>query len=152
MLKAARIAQGIYQGPCPQSTEHVRQSGFHVLVFCAVEIQPYLPAHMLQGLQVRYVPLLDSANIPMTDEEWDAARRAGRDVAHLTSGGLRALTTCAMGLNRSGVVNALALHYRFGVSGRDAVAQVRRARGDNALGNPSFVQRLHRLPPRKPFS
>lgn len=152
MLQAARIAQGIYQGPCPQSTEQVRQHGFHVLVFCAREIQPYLTPHVLQGLQVRYIPLNDSDDDPMTDEEWRGARLAGREIAHLTAGGQRVLTTCALGLNRSGVVNALALHYRFGVSGRDAVDQVRRMRGANALGNPSFVERLYQLPHRKPIS
>ncbi len=88
----------------------------------------------------------------MTDQEWLAAQRAGREVAHLTAGGQRALTTCAMGLNRSGVVNALALHYRFGVAGSEAVAQVRKMRGGQALGNPSFVERLNQLRPRKPLS
>lgn len=151
MLKAVRIAQGIYQGPCPLSTELVRQHGFRVLVFCAMEIQPYLPEHLLHGLKVRYVPLNDSVE-PMTDQEWHAAQRAGREVAHLTAGGQRALTTCAMGLNRSGVVNALALHYRFGVAGSEAVAQVRKMRGGQALGNPSFVERLNQLRPRKPLS
>jgi hypothetical protein len=148
VLKTFRIAQGIYQGPCPDSTEQVRRGGFHVLVFCAREIQPYLPPHIAKGLHVLYVPLNDSAMDPMTDDEWRAACEAGREVAQLTAGGARALTTCAMGLNRSGVVNALALHYRFGVSGKNAVSRIRMMRGGNALHNPSFVTRLSRLPER----
>jgi protein-tyrosine phosphatase len=123
-----------------------------VLVFCAMEIQPYMPPHIAQGLHVLYVPLNDSMAQPMTDDEWRAAQKAGHEVARLTAGGARALTTCAMGLNRSGVVNALALHYRFGVSGKDAISRVRAARGANALHNPSFVMRLAQLRERPPIS
>jgi hypothetical protein len=152
VLKAARIAQGLYQGPCPDSTEQVRRHGFHVLVFCAREIQPYLPPDRAHGLHVLYVPLNDSAVDPMTDDEWSAAHSAGHEIARLTAGGARALTTCAMGLNRSGIVNAVALHYRFGVSGRNAVARVRMMRGANALHNPSFVARLYKLAERAPIA
>jgi hypothetical protein len=144
-MKAFRIAQGVYQGPCPDSTEQVRRHRFHVLVFCAREIQPYLPPNRTHGLHVLYVPLNDSAADPMTDDEWRAASEAGHEVARLTAVGARALTTCAMGLNRSGVVNALALHYRFGISGSNAIARVRAIRGSNALGNASFVRRLSQL-------
>jgi len=147
VIKAIRVAPGIYQGPCPQSAEQVRRSRFHLLTFCAREIQPQI--HDPHGLHILYAPLNDNPDAPMTDAEWALAERAGRQVAQLTSVGGRALTTCAMGLNRSGVVNALALHYRFGVSGSEAIDQIRRTRGANALGNPSFVARLGRLPKRR---
>lgn len=148
VLRAVRVAQGIYQGPCPSSAEEVRRNGFHVLTFCAREIQPYIPEHERHGLLVLYAPLNDSPVNPMTDDEWAEAKRAGHEIARMTSTGSRALTTCAIGLNRSGVVNALALHYRFGVSGAEAIDQIRRTRGANALGNPSFVERLRRLSAR----
>lgn len=150
-MKSYRIASGIYQGPCPNSTDEVRAHGFHVLVFCAREIQPYMPPHITRDLHVLYVPLNDNALEPMTDDEWRAACQAGREVAQLTATGSRALTTCAMGLNRSGVVNAVALHYRFGVSGQEAIDRIRGARGGNALHNPSFVLRLQRLGRRRPL-
>jgi protein-tyrosine phosphatase len=146
MLAAVRVAQGIYQGPCPRSAEEVRRNGFHVLTFCALEIQPMI--HDPQGLRVLYAPMNDNPMNPMSEEEWTSAQRAGREIALLTSTGGRALTTCAMGLNRSGIVNALALHYRFGVTGVEAIDQVRRTRGPMALSNPSFVERLRRLPAR----
>lgn len=146
VIAAIRVAQGIYQGPCPKSAEEVRLAGFHVLTFCAREIQPVI--HDPQGLRVLYAPMNDSPAHPMTEEEWTSARQAGREIARVNSAGGRALTTCAMGLNRSGVVNALALHYRFGVSGAEAIDQVRRTRGPMALSNPSFVERLRRLPAR----
>lgn len=146
MIAAVRVAQGIYQGPCPRSAEDVRRNRFNVLTFCAREIQPVI--HDPQGLRVLYAPMNDSPSNPMTDEEWAAAQQAGREIARATSAGGRALTTCAMGLNRSGVVNALALHYRFSVSGAEAIDQIRRTRGPMALSNPSFVERLRRLPTR----
>jgi len=147
MLVAIRIAQGIYQGPCPRSAEQVRRHGFHVLTFCAREIQPAI--HDSHGLRLLYAPLNDNPDMPMTEDEWIAAQHAGREIASVTSVGGRALTTCAIGLNRSGIVNALALHYRFGVSGAQAIDQIRRTRGQNALGNPSFVDRLRRLPAKR---
>ena len=146
MIAAVRVAQGIYQGPCPKSAEEVRRNGFHVLTFCALEIQPVI--HDPQGLRVLYAPMNDSPMNPITEEEWTGAQRAGREIARVTSAGGRALTTCAMGLNRSGIVNALALHYRFGVSGAQAIDQIRRTRSPMALSNPSFVERLRRLPAR----
>jgi protein-tyrosine phosphatase len=149
MLKATRIASGMYQGPCPLSTDQVRAHRFTVLAFCAMEIQPMLPAHLQRGLAVLYVPLNDNPNEPMTDAEWELARDAGKEVARLTALGDRSLVTCAAGLNRSGIVNAVALHYRFGCSGAEAVAQIRATRGAAALGNPSFVQRLAKLPRRR---
>jgi protein-tyrosine phosphatase len=42
-----------------------------------------------------------------------------------------------MGLNRSGLVSALALRMQ-GASGPQAIAAVRRARGENALNNGQF--------------
>ena len=148
MIKAFRIASGIYQGPCPSALATVRQNGFHVLVFCAREIQPYVPVDQRNGVHLLYVPLNDNPSEPMTDAEWDAAHSTGREIARLNAGGARILTTCAMGLNRSGVVNAVALHYRYGVSGERAIERIRATRGGNALGNPSFVTRLSRLPRR----
>jgi len=139
----------MYQGPCPPSTDAVRGHRFTVLVFCAREIQPYLPDHLLRGLDVLYVPLNDSFNEPMTDAEWDLAHGAGREVARLTALGGRSLVTCAAGLNRSGIVNAIALHYRFGCSGAGAIAQIRATRGPQALSNPSFERRLVKLGSRR---
>lgn len=135
----------MYQGPCPLSTELVRQHRFDVLAFCAMEIQPALPPEQRHGLSVFHVPLNDSHEAPMTDAEWQLAERSGREIARLTAGGHRSLVTCAMGWNRSGIVNAIAMHYRFGMSGPAAVAQIRAARGPQALSNPSFVRRLDRL-------
>ena len=149
MLKATRIASGMYQGPCPLSTEQVRAHRFTVLAFCALEIQPMVSAQSKHGLTLLYVPLNDNPDAPMTDVEWERAHGAGREVARLTALGERSLVTCAAGLNRSGIVNAVALHYRFGCSGPEAVAQIRATRGPQALGNPSFERRLAKLPRRR---
>lgn len=138
----------MYQGPCPLSTELVREHRFTVLAFCAREIQPPLPRPE-PGLVVLYVPLNDSYAEPMTDAEWALALAAGHAVSSLTAKGGRSLVTCAMGLNRSGIVNAVALHYRFGMSGDDAIQQIRATRGPQALSNPSFGRRLRALRARR---
>jgi protein-tyrosine phosphatase len=52
------------------------------------------------------------------------------------------LTTCWMGWNRSGLVNALAL-VNLGVSPDKSIRLVRNARGPRALGNQSFVRAIH---------
>lgn len=150
MSLGSRIAPKLWQGPCPPSFQRVIEDGFSLVVFCADEIQPtVLPPRQLQVL---YAPMDDNAARPINDEEWALAVRAARLVATASHAGERCLVTCAAGLNRSGLVSALALHYRFGVPGRDAIALVRRGPGPAALHNASFVARLLPLPARQPLS
>ncbi len=146
----SRIAPKIWQGPCPPSYERAVQDGFAVLVFCADEIQP--EADPPRQLQVLRAPMDDNPYRPINASEWALAHRAAAQVARASHEGHRCLVTCAAGLNRSGLVNALALHYRFGLSGRDAIEQVRRNRGQAALHNASFVAQLLTLGPRAPIS
>ena len=58
--------------------------------------------------------------------------------------GRRVLVRCSGGLNRSGLVSALALTH-LGRSADEAVALVRAARGPWALTNPGFVAHLKSL-------
>jgi len=116
---------------------------FDLVVLCADEHQlegvarPFGPrAHVLR------VPLDDSGR-PPTSGEVRLASAAGRAVAKTYKrGGLRILTTCQQGRNRSGLVNALAL-VELGFRPTDAIAAIRLARGPNALCNPWFVQLVH---------
>lgn len=50
------------------------------------------------------------------------------------------LSTCNMGLNRSGLITGLALVLDEGMTAREAIRLIRRARGDSALSNRSFVR------------
>lgn len=65
-------------------------------------------------------------------------------VADAVAAGRRVLVRCSGGLNRSGLVVALAL-VRAGHDVDDAVALVRAARGPWALTNPGFVAHLRSL-------
>lgn len=121
------------------------QAGFDVLVLCAAEIQPMLPAYA--GLRVLRCPLLDDPTRPLPEADWQRAVECAREVALLVRLGKRALVTCQAGLNRSGLVMALALHMLTGSGGSGAVDHIRKQRGPNALCNPQFVNRLLPLRP-----
>ncbi|CAN5185860.1 hypothetical protein BH18CHL2_BH18CHL2_03420 [soil metagenome] len=66
-------------------------------------------------------------------------------VARLRGGG-RVLVHCSMGLNRSGLVSALAARALLGLTGAAAVERVRSARGADALCNEAFACHLEALP------
>lgn len=139
MDAASRIAPRIWQGSRPSRGEPLP---FDLVVLCAEEHQfdgverPFGPrAHVLR------VPLDDSGR-PPTQGEVRLAFAAGRAVAKTLRRNLRVLTTCAMGFNRSGLVNALAL-VELGMRPSDAIAAVRLARGPHALSNAWFVELVH---------
>jgi protein-tyrosine phosphatase len=75
------------------------------------------------------------------DEIGIAARTAAR-VARRLRAGKRILVTCAMGLNRSGLVAALAMSDVWGMNADEIVGRLRRARGKWALSNPNFERLL----------
>ncbi|WP_370246594.1 hypothetical protein [Nocardioides sp.] len=66
------------------------------------------------------------------------------EVAAAVTDRRRVLVRCSGGLNRSGLVTALALR-RLGHDTAAAIAAVRAARGPWALTNPGFVRHLHSL-------
>lgn len=106
------------------------------LVLAAVEWQPQVP-HGLDGLRVPLedvIPPSSSVAALIRAGAEDAARCVARKVQR----GRRVLVTCAMGLNRSGLVTGLALR-RLGIGGDEAVELVRRARGPRALSNRAFA-------------
>lgn len=143
-LDADRIADNLYQGSRPPVGPQVRDCGFDVLVLTAEEYQP--PAEGFPGVRVVHAGY-DDAGRPITESEWRTALRASKIVAIEVRRGARVLVTCHMGLNRSGLVSALALHYLTGMAG-SACARVVRHRRPGALRNPSFSEVLSRVGPR----
>lgn len=105
------------------------------LVLAAAEEQPPTP------------DTLDGFRLPLEDRLFPnrtvrrAVRKAAMDVARQCAArilnGKRVLSTCAAGLNRSGLVSGLTLRF-LRVSPDDAVKLVRLARGVSALGNSDF--------------
>jgi protein-tyrosine phosphatase len=89
------------------------------------------------NVDVFHAPLDDNPWCPPSPREQAIAHGAAREVARRLRKGQRVLVTCAMGLNRSGLVSALALRMQ-GVPSERAIAAVRQARGPNALNNGQF--------------
>ena len=106
---------------------------FDTVVLCAVEAQPHLAQ---RGLEVLRLRLNDDGEVP-TQEEMQQAVDAGWAVARRLKQRKRVLVTCQMGLNRSGLVSALAL-MNLGCTPARAIAKVKKARGAFALSNKHF--------------
>lgn len=112
---------------------------FDALALCAVE---YQVPNAFPGVETLAVPLNDDGS-PMTRQEAKAAVAAAGQVISWLSSGKSVLVTCYMGLNRSGLVTAIAL-----CKGPDplrvnqAISLIREARGPGALRNDYFIQFL----------
>jgi hypothetical protein len=113
--------------------------GVDLLVLCAAEIQPDRLA--FHGAVLR---------CPIPDAELDAAQlrlvmQTSVAVAKAIVGGKRVLVTCHMGLNRSALVVALALHQLTTMGSDQIVAHIRRHRSQSALSNQHFVAIIERV-------
>lgn len=141
-VDASRIASGLYQGGAPPFAEAVLDAGFHTLVLCAYEIQ----AHdaVTGQLEVLRCPLDDDPLQPLTDIDWTKAVNTAQRVGRRVRRGRRVLVTCAAGRNRSGLVSCIALHLLTGMRGAEAIAHVKRMRGDLACTNPQFNRMVRR--------
>jgi protein-tyrosine phosphatase len=113
--------------------------GVDLLVLCATEVQPGQLA--FHGAVLR---------CPIPDAELDAAQarlvmQTSVAVAKAIVSGQRVLVTCRMGLNRSALVIALALHQLTTMSGEEIVEHIRRQRSQSALSNQHFVAIIERV-------
>ncbi len=153
---ASKIDTNHYQSGFPFPFQQVPKCGVDVVVLTANDAQP--DSESLRNIK-RVYPNLGGIRCPFLDTEnlWEMPRiariandAADRIVEKLASGRV-VLVTCAQGRNRSGLVSALVLMRRRGLSGRDAVAQVRAGRnaamplGEGALTNEMFVAYLESL-------
>jgi hypothetical protein len=148
-LDAHEIYPGLWQGSAPQP-EDVCPERFDLVVFCAEEFQPR--AKDFPCTRVLLAPN-DDQRRPPTREEWLRAVGAAKIVAKSIRAGDKCLVTCMAGLNRSGLVSALVVHFLTGASGQACVeyVQARRevtldGRLTRALFNDSFVAVLAQIP------
>jgi protein-tyrosine phosphatase len=146
----SRIDEKHWQGGYPVEPERLTEFGFDVIVLAAYELQPddedrqrFPPA-----VKIICAPLDDDYNRDLKPEEIVIATNAANDALEALYTKKRVLVTCAAGRNRSGLISALMLMGRRGVSGKDAAAWVRGARA-GALTNPRFLEFLERLPPQR---
>ena len=140
MTRTSRIGPRLYQGIAPPTGPALKNLGWDVLVLCAEEFQP--SASEFPGLEVIHAPNDDADREPTTDELAIVMSRALL-VAMRVREGKRVLVTCRLGMNRSGLVSATALHFLTGAGGEACVKRVRDAR-PGALSNPHFVRVLRR--------
>lgn len=136
VAEANCVMGDLWMGSAPPIGTRVGQH-FSCLVLCAKEYQPH--PGCFPGVRAMNAPFNDDGS-RMTTDEIRTAVRAASQVARWLSEKRSVLVTCHMGLNRSGVVCALALMIGPSrLSAPAAVAAVREARGPHALSNPQFL-------------
>ena len=148
-----QIHTNLYQGSYPKPHKDLADH-FDVIVYTAMEKQPTAAAlkALPKSVTVKKFPLDDDPYQPVTREQLDGLVREARQLAGLLRSGKRVLITCAMGMNRSGILTALTLMVATGCSGRTALHTVQTKRramddGTRALFNPIFSRFVQTLPP-----
>lgn len=138
VMGANRIMRNLWQGSKPPTGRDLSDDGYKALVLAAEEFQP--PGHRFPGVRVRHAPLDDHLE-PLTTTEWETIISAANFVVHNVEHGRKTLVTCYAGINRSGIITAMAVCLLTGVTGKQAVAHVRDKR-PNALSNKSFAYHI----------
>lgn len=137
-LDVSEIHPGLYQGSLPPFGDVLAKKGFDVLVLCAEENQHddfYFDIHTICA------PGEDNEDPEVLTRCLPTWILAAQRVAQQVKLGKKVLVTCMAGLNRSGMVTAMALHLLTGKSGADCVAHIQSCR-DHALFNSTFVRFL----------
>jgi hypothetical protein len=140
----SRVAGKLYQGAFGwPATQIAAGSGvYQLLVHCAHDVLPIQDRP--DGTDLLYVPFKDDVTSPPTAETVEKVMFAARHVQQARKLGKRVLVGCAMGLNRSGFVVAMALRMG-GCTPAQAIERVRAARGPDALSNRRFVKAIEDL-------
>jgi protein-tyrosine phosphatase len=136
-MSRSEVAPGLFVSSKPPPGRH---EGIDTIVLAAMEYQP--PGYLFPGIEVIHAPLDDAPGRRMSEDEIAIATKAAERVARRLRAGRRVLSTCAMGLNRSALVAALAMHEVYGMNPDEIIARLRRARGAWALSNPNFEKLL----------
>jgi protein-tyrosine phosphatase len=148
-LDANWVVGTLYQGGRVSLSETLVRN-VDVVVLSAKEWQPEFDRYVTRGLiTVRKIPMEDNG-VSMTEYEKHRAYIVARHMRRALDKGLTVLSTCHAGLNRSGLLSALALMLPSpvmsatpsGLKMRDAVAYVRKARGPKALRSEPFLEFL----------
>ena len=136
-MSQSEVVPGLFVGSRPSPGRH---ACVDTIVLAAMEYQP--PADRFPGAEVIHAPLDDAPSRPMSDAEVAIATKAAERVARRLRAGRRVLCTCQMGLNRSALIAAIAMHDVYGLGADEIVARLRRARGSWSMSNPNFERLL----------
>jgi hypothetical protein len=109
MWQRANSPGELWQGADPPVGPFLNRLGFTNLVLCAEELQHR--ASLYPGVHVDYLPLDDADYIPPN------VMPMGQRVARMVHAGRRVLVACHMGINRSGLLVAVALWHLTGAPG-----------------------------------
>lgn len=134
---ADEVVPRLYVGSKPPPGRYPQ---YDAIVLAAIEYQP--PAHLFPGTEVIHAPFDDAPGRLMRNDEIVTATKAAARVARRLRAGQRVLVSCAMGLNRSALIAAIAMHDVYGLRADEIVRRIRRARGMWALSNPNFEKLL----------
>lgn len=129
----SKVTPKLWQGARPPQGYALRDLGVDVLVLAAHEHQP--ESERFPGVEVIHCPLHDQLDQSL--EDMARIILVGHEVQKRLARGKTVLSTCHMGLNRSGVLSALGL-CGLGMPPNVAIATVRKARGPMALSNKTF--------------
>lgn len=138
------VAQGSYPNPLSEAFKRV-----DVVVFCAEEKQPPKGLRPPPGKIIYRLGFDDDIYRPIPPEAGQIFHQAAAQLAGYIRSGKRVLITCAMGLNRSGLITGLTLMHAFGMTPNDAIRLIRGRRGKDALMNPVFERWLRNQQTRR---
>lgn len=138
-LDAHEVFPNLWQGSRPPRGSELQKLGFSTVVFCADEWQPEV-----LGVEAIYAPNDDDGVSEPNATQLRVAVNAARRVAQQVKEGKKVLVTCWMGLNRSGLVSAIAMHILSGKTGSEC-AEIIREKREGALFNRGFVSTLEKL-------
>lgn len=134
------IPLSLYQGSWPPGGDELKNAlGFDVVVLCAFENQGESNEYL--DIEVVRAPGDDVEQWPIEEGDLNEWKAAARVVAQHVKAGKKVLVTCVAGLNRSGMVIALALHELYGWSGDRCIEHIQSHRAD-ALFRKAFRRHL----------
>lgn len=137
-IDITHVYEGLYQGAWPPIGDQLARRGFDVLVLAANENQH---EELYSNIQVICAPGDDDARPERLARFLPGWMLAAARVAQLLERGKKVLVTCMAGLNRSGMITAMALHLHTGWSGEECVEHIQSLRA-NALCNETFAKWL----------
>lgn len=142
---ASRLDDKHWQAGAPLDLYALPAAGVQAVVLCA-QPSDYLEEGIdyplvVPGLTIRFAPMDDDREAGIDAYTITTAKKAAAWTLGMLNAGKRVLVTCMAGRNRSGLVSALVLMTRRGLTGEEAVAYIQ-AKRPNALSNDSFAEWL----------